>query len=75
MKVKDCSIFHLITAGRAAFGFWDAKVKHLGVTAPQAMTLNLLGEEDEILSTVLGEQLQLSSATKHNRINIYNKEA
>ena len=63
MKVKDCIFFQLTKASQAGIGFWTRKVKHLGVTASQAMVLNFLGEEDRILARSLGQKLQLSSAT------------
>ena len=63
MKVKDCIFFQLTKASQAGIGFWTKKVKHLGVTASQAMVLNFLGEEDRILARSLGQKLQLSSAT------------
>ena len=63
MKVKDCIFFQLTKASQAGIGFWTSKVKHLGVTASQAMVLNFLGEEDRILARSLGQKLQLSSAT------------
>ena len=63
MKVRDCIFFQLTKASQAGIGFWASKVKHLGVTASQAMLLNFLGEEDRILSRSLGQKLQLSSAT------------
>ena len=63
MKVRDCIFFQLTKASQAGIGFWANKVKHLGVTASQAMLLNFLGEEDRILSRSLGQKLQLSSAT------------
>ena len=50
-------------ASQAGIAFWTDKVKHLGVTASQAMLLNFLGEEDRILSRSLGQKLQISSAT------------
>lgn len=63
MKVRDCIFFQLTKASQAGIGFWTNKVKHLGVTASQAMLLNFLGEEDRILSRSLGQKLQISSAT------------
>jgi len=63
MKVRDCIFFQLTKASQAGIGFWANKVKHLGVTASQAMLLNFLGEEDRILSRSLGQKLQISSAT------------
>ena len=63
MKVQDCIFFQLTKASQAGIGFWTNKVKHLGVTASQAMLLNFLGEEDRILSCSLGKKLQISSAT------------
>jgi DNA-binding MarR family transcriptional regulator len=63
MKVRDCIFFQLTRASQAGIGFWANKVKHLGVTASQAMLLNFLGEEDRILSRSLGQKLQISSAT------------
>ncbi len=38
-------------------------VEHLGVTASQAMVLNFLGEEDRVLSSILGQKVQITSAT------------
>jgi len=63
MKVRDCIFFQLTKASQAGGGFWANQVKHLGVTASQAMLLNFLGEEDRILARSLGEKLQISSAT------------
>lgn len=63
MKVQDCIFFQLTKASQAGIGFWASKVKHLGVTASQAMLLNFLGEEDRVLSRSLGQKLQISSAT------------
>ena len=63
MKVKDCIFFQMTKASQVGIGFWTRKVKHLGVTASQAMVLNFLGEEDRILARSLGQKLQLSSAT------------
>ena len=63
MKVQDCIFFQLTKASRAGAGFWTKKVEHLGVTASQAMTLNFLGEEDAIPTNVLGQKLQITSAT------------
>jgi hypothetical protein len=54
MKVKDCIFFQLTKASQAGIGFWTGKVKHLGVTASQAMVLNFLGEEDRILARYWG---------------------
>jgi DNA-binding MarR family transcriptional regulator len=63
MKVRDCIFFQLTKASQAGIGFWANQVKHLGVTASQAMLLNFLAEEDRILSRSLGQKLQISSAT------------
>jgi DNA-binding MarR family transcriptional regulator len=63
MKVRDCIFFQLTKASLAGAGFWTRKVEHLGVTASQAMVLNFLGEEDRILSRVLRQKLQITSAT------------
>jgi DNA-binding MarR family transcriptional regulator len=63
MKVQDCIFFQLKKASQAGSGFWAKKVKHLGVTASQAMVLNFLGEEDRIPSHVLCRKLQITSAT------------
>ena len=63
MKVQDCIFFQLTKASQAGAGFWTKKVEHLGVTASQAMTLNFLGEEDAIPTNVLGQKLQITSAT------------
>ena len=63
MKVQDCIFFQLTKASQTGIAFWTDKVKHLGVTASQAMLLNFLGEEDRILSRSLGQKLQISSAT------------
>lgn len=63
MKVQDCIFFQLTKASLAGNGFWTKKVEHLGVTASQAMVLNFLGEEDRILSRVLRQKLQITSAT------------
>ena len=63
MNVQDCIFFQLTRASQAGVGFWANKVKHLGVTASQALLLNFLGEEDRILSRSLGQKLQISSAT------------
>ncbi len=63
MKVHDCIFFQLTKASLAGTGFWGKKVEHLGVTASQAMVLNFLGEEDRILSRVLRQKLQITSAT------------
>lgn len=63
MNVHDCIFFQLTKASLAGTGFWTKKVEHLGVTASQAMVLNFLGEEDRILSRVLRQKLQVTSAT------------
>ena len=63
MNVRDCIFFQLTKASQAGIGFWANKVKHLDVTASQALLLNFLGEEDRILSRSLGQKLQISSAT------------
>ena len=63
MKVRDCIFFQLTKASLAGIRFWTQKVGHLGVTASQAMVLNFLGEEDRILSRVLRQKLQITSAT------------
>ena len=63
MKVQDCIFFQLTKASQAGAGFWTKKVEHLNVTASQAMTLNFLGEEDAIPTNVLGQKLQITSAT------------
>lgn len=63
MKVRDCIFFQLTKASQSAAGFWTNQVKHLNVTASQAMVLNFLGEEDGILSCTLGQRLQITSAT------------
>ena len=63
MNVRDCIFFQLTKASQAGTVFWANQVKHLGVTASQAMLLNFLGEEDRILSRSLGQKLQISSAT------------
>lgn len=63
MHVRDCIFFQLSKASQAGTGFWASRVRHLGVTASQAMLLNFLGEEDRILSRSLGQKLQISSAT------------
>lgn len=63
MKVKDCIFFQLAKASQSATRFWAKKVEHLGVTAAQAMVLNFLGEEDCIPSHILGQKLQITSAT------------
>jgi DNA-binding MarR family transcriptional regulator len=63
MKVQDCIFFQLTKASQSGIGFWTNQVKHLGVTASQAMVLNFLGEEDGILSRTLGQKLRISSAT------------
>lgn len=63
MKVLDCIFFQLNRAGRAGAGFWAKKVEHLGVTASQAMVLNLLAEEDRIPFHSLVGKLEISGAT------------
>ncbi len=63
MNVRDCIFFQLTKASQTGAEFWSNKVKHLGVTASQAMVLNFLGEEDRILSRSLGQKLKISSAT------------
>jgi DNA-binding MarR family transcriptional regulator len=63
MNVRDCIFFQMTKASQAAAGFWANHVKHLGVTASQAMLLNFLGEEDRVLSRSLGQKLKISSAT------------
>ncbi len=63
MKVRDCIFFQLTKASLAGSGFWTRKVEHLGVTASLAMVINFLGEEDRILSRVLRQKLQITSAT------------
>lgn len=63
MKVQDCIFFQLAKASQAGSAFWAKKVEHLGVTAAQAMVLNFLNEEDCIPSHILGQKLQITSAT------------
>lgn len=63
MKVQDCIFFQMIQASKSAAGFWAQKVEHLGITASQAMVLNFLGEEDCITAHLLGQKLQITSAT------------
>ena len=63
MKVQECIFIQLTKASQAGAGYWTKKVEHLGVTASQAMTLNFLGEEDAIPTNVLGQKLQITSAT------------
>jgi DNA-binding MarR family transcriptional regulator len=63
MKVQDCIFFQLTKASRTGSGFWSGKVKHLGVTASQAMVLNFLGEENCVPSHTLCSKLQITSAT------------
>ena len=63
MKVQDCVFFQLAKASRAGAGFWAKKVEHLGVTASQAMVINVLGEEDCVPSHILCRKLQITSAT------------
>ena len=63
MKVQDCIFYQLTKASRAGSGFWAGKVKHLGVTASQAMVLNFLGEENCVPSHTLCSKLQITSAT------------
>lgn len=63
MRVRDCIFFQLTKASLAGAGFWAKKIEHLGVTASQGMVLNFLGEEDRILSRVLRQKLQITSAT------------
>jgi len=63
MKAKDCIFFQLTKASLAGTGFVAGKVEHLGVTTSQAMVLNFLGEEDCIPQHVLGQKVQITSAT------------
>jgi DNA-binding MarR family transcriptional regulator len=63
MNVRDCIFFQLTKASQTGADFWSKKVKHLNVTASQAMVLNFLGEEDRILATSLRQKLQITSAT------------
>ena len=63
IKTYDCIFFQLTKASLAGTGFWAKKVAHLGVTASQAMVLNFLGEEDGIPQHVLGQKVQITSAT------------
>ncbi len=63
MKVQDCIFFQMIKASKAAAEFWAHQVEHLGITASQAMVLNFLSEEDCIPSHLLGQKLQITSAT------------
>ena len=69
MNVRDCIFFQLAKASQSGAEFWAKKVRHLGVTASQAMVLNFLGEEDRILSRSLGQKLQISSATMTGTID------
>ena len=69
MNVRDCIFFQLAKASQSGSEFWADKVRHLGVTASQAMVLNFLGEEDRILSRSLGQKLQISSATMTGTID------
>ena len=75
MRVQDCIFFQLTKASQAGIGFWTHKVKHLGVTASQAMVLNFLGEEDRILARSLGQKLQISSATMTGILDRLEKSA
>lgn len=63
MNVRDCIFFKLTKASQTGADFWTKKVKHLNVTASQAMVLNFLGEEDRILANSLRQKLQITSAT------------
>ncbi len=63
MNVRDCIFFQLTKASHTGAEFWTKKVKHLNVTASQAMVLNFLGEKDRILATRLRQKLQITSAT------------
>lgn len=63
MNVRDCIFFQLTKASQTGAEFWTKKVKHLNVTASQAMVLNFLGEEDRILANGLRQKLQITSAT------------
>ena len=63
MDVHDCIFFQLAKASQAGIGYWSGRVKHMGVTASQAMVLNFLSEEDRIRARSLGRKLQISSAT------------
>lgn len=63
MNVRDCIFFQLTKASQTGADFWTKKVKHLNVTASQAMALNFLGEEDRILANSLRQKLQITSAT------------
>ncbi|BBO73167.1 MarR family transcriptional regulator [Desulfosarcina widdelii] len=63
MNVRDCIFFQLTKASQTGAEFWTKKVKHLNVTASQAMVLNFLGEEDRLLANSLRQKLQITSAT------------
>ena len=63
MNVRDCIFFQLTKASQTGAEFWTKKVKHLNVTASQAVVLNFLGEGDRILANSLRKKLQITSAT------------
>jgi DNA-binding MarR family transcriptional regulator len=63
MNVSDCIFFQLTKASQTGAEFWTKKVKHLNVTASQAIVLNFLSEEDRILANSLRQKLQITSAT------------
>ena len=63
MNVRDCIFFQLTKASQTGADFWTKKVRHLNVTASQAMVLNFLCEEDRLLANSLRQKLQITSAT------------
>jgi DNA-binding MarR family transcriptional regulator len=63
MLVEDCIFFQLSKASQAGSQYWGKAVGALGLTAVQAMVLNLLGEENQVTSRRLGERARLTSAT------------
>ena len=63
MNPRDCIFFQLAKAGQTGVAFCGGRVEHLGITASQAMVLNFLREDDRIPSHLLGQKLQITSAT------------
>jgi len=63
MKADDCIFYQLAKTSQSAARYWASCVESLGLTAVQAMVLNFLREEDNVLSRELGERTGLDSAT------------
>ena len=63
MNVKECIFFQLASASRSGTHSWNRQVDEWELTGVQAMVINAIGEEDNIVLNRLGEKLQLANAT------------